>query len=158
MIAVRTPSLITNTLPLPDVSLIRISLPGPSIMKRGRRPAKSMNSSTTNPGGAVSAAPSGRGTIVGLLRADGVANGSGRSFQFTGLRPRCADNVVAAATRQTSATAVRFIVGYSSAALRVLVGDHEQHEHDDRDENQQRHLPRAVRIASRDPAGVAVDH
>jgi hypothetical protein len=28
MIGVRTPSLITNTLPLPDVSLMRISLPG----------------------------------------------------------------------------------------------------------------------------------
>ncbi len=67
MIAVRTPSLMTNTLPLPDVSLIRISLPGPSIMNRGRMPAKSMNSSTTNPGGAVSAAPSGFGTTVGVV-------------------------------------------------------------------------------------------
>src|SRR5688572_26937077 len=98
MMAVRVPSLITNTLPLPDVSLIRISLLGPSIMKRGRRPAKSMNSSTTNPGGAVRAAPSGLGISPGPLRTDGVANGAGKSFQFTGLRPRdCADTPAAIA-------------------------------------------------------------
>src|SRR5215204_42069 len=106
MIADRTPSLITNTLPLPDVSLIRISLLGPSIMKRGRRPAKSMNSSTTNPGGAVSAAPSGLGTTVALLRTDGVANGSGRSFQFTGLRPRWADSDMAEIARRAIAIMV----------------------------------------------------
>ena len=106
MIAVRTPALITNTLPLPDVSLIRISLPGPSIMKRGRIPAKSMNSSTTNPGGAVSVAPSGRGTTVGLLLAAGVANGSGRSFQLTGLRPRCAERAAAEMIRAINASEI----------------------------------------------------
>ncbi len=90
MIAVRVPSLMTNTEPLVDVSLIRISLPGPSIMNRGRLPAKSMYSSTTNPGGAMSLASSGFGATVGLLRTDGVANGAGSSFQFTGLRLACA--------------------------------------------------------------------
>ena len=100
MMAVRTPSLITNTLPLPDVSLIRISLLGPSIMNRGRMPAKSMNSSTTNPGGAASEAPSGFGTTVALLRTDGVANGAGKSFQFTGLRPRWAETVMAEIARK----------------------------------------------------------
>ena len=104
MIAVRTPSLITNTLPLPDVSLIRISLPGPSIMKRGRVPAKSMNSSTTNPGGATSAAPSGFGISPGPLRTDGVANGAGKSFQLTGLRPRWADSAAAEIAMMTTAS------------------------------------------------------
>src|SRR5262245_613782 len=126
MIAVRTPSLITNTLPLlfADVSLIRISLLGPSIMNRGRIPAKSMNSSTTNPGGAVTDAPSGLGTTVALLRTDGVANGAGSSFQFTGLRPRWAETVtpMAETATSTSARAVLFMGGYYTG--------HEEQTHD----------------------------
>src|SRR6187402_752648 len=115
MIAVRTPSLIANTLPLPDVSLIKISLLGPSIMKRGRMPAKSMNSSITNPGGAVSAAPSGFGTTVGLLRDDGEANGAGRSFQFTGsLRPVCADTATDTAATESAATTRATLLIYLS--------------------------------------------
>src|SRR5262245_54338625 len=54
-------------------------------MNRGRCSGKARYSSTMNPGGTVSDAPSGfAGSTVGLLRADSVANGSGKPFQLTG--------------------------------------------------------------------------
>ena len=80
-------------------------------MKRGRSVVNDMNSSTTNPAGTSSFAASGFGTIVALLRTDGEANGAGRSFQFTGLRPCWAWRPIlrAAVRRAETASVVRFM-------------------------------------------------
>src|SRR6187402_3012937 len=157
MIGVRVPSLITNTDPCVDESDSRISLPGPSSMKRGRSVVNDMNSSTAKPAGTSSLAASGLGTTVALLRADGVANGAGSSFQFTGLRPDCAASprprtVVSTAARATVALVMILPLWPDRRGGSTFARENEDRQHDGKED-----LPAAEGILPGNAPGRSVD-